>query len=488
MVDQLPPFDLEAEKVLIVGLIEDPSQIDAVEADLRVEDMYDPTHRDVLDAIYSLRKDASPTDSATLCRRIKDCHGQARASTAVRALADLLLHYPYCNDVLGHSGAIRTASQNRRLMADLERAAGLARLGQGDEARAIVDRVSRVDVAESRVLTVRELLSDSGTRARREPDAVEKWTTLHWELDGYIGSLRRGCSYVVGMFTNTGKTSWMIAVANQMLLKRDGVLMVSFEDSKEIYGDKLLAMRALVSADRLRDNELTRDEQNRIEDVIAHAEDEPVYLDARGKSVEWVMPRIKTLVRRHGLKCVMIDYIQKVRRETAAQDERLRMRDTFNDLSDCGKNLNCVTVIASQLTKTNDKPIPDEYSIRECKDIADGADYILIGYRPEKDVMQDGAVVAKAGSTIIKVAKAKMGHKKQVVMRWNSESACFDNYSKPAGAPREIKLPGSRVGGSQMRTFKYDEDDLGSVADNVIDSRLPPEPDYDPDELNPDNF
>ena len=179
MVDQLPPFDLEAEKVLIVGLIEDPSQIDAVEADLRIEDMYDPIHRDVLDAIYSLRKDASPTDSATVCRRIKDCHGQARGSAAVRALADLLLHYPYCNDVLGHSGAIRAASQNRRLMADLERAAGLARLGQGDEARAIVDRVSRADVAESRVLTVKELLSDSGTRARREPDAVEKWTTLH---------------------------------------------------------------------------------------------------------------------------------------------------------------------------------------------------------------------------------------------------------------------------------------------------------------------
>ncbi len=487
MADQLPPFDLEAEKVLITGLLEDPSQIDAVEADLRPEDMYDPIHRDTLEAIYALRKDASPTDSATVCRRIKDCHGQARGSAAVRLLADLILHYPYCGDVLGHSGAIRTASQNRKLMADLERAAGLARLGQGDEARAIVDRVSRVDVAESRVLTVRELLEASAHRAKRDASEVEKWSTLHWELDGFIGGLRRGFSYVIGMFTNCGKSSWLIGVADEMLRGGHGVLIVTFEDDRSIYGDRLLARRALINANRLRDNELTSDEIERVDDVLLRAEDMPVYLDARGKSVEWVLPRIKTLVRRHGIKCLMIDFIQKVRRDAKAQDERIRMRNTFDDLSDCGKNLNCVTIIASQLTPTNDKPIPDEYSIRDCKDMANNADYIFIGYRPDKDVTQDGKVVAAAGSTIIKVAKAKMGQKKQVVMSWNSESACFDNHKKPAGTVHEIKLPGPRVGGFRKRTFTYNEDDLGAVADNVDDPRLPREPDLD-SELNPDNF
>ena len=426
-----PPSDIEAEKALLDALLEDSEQIDAVEAELQPGDMWGNTHKEILAALYACRANGEPCDSTTVCRRIMASAGAERAHNAVLDIAGFTGMHPAGSDVLGHSKAILTASRNRKLLHSLERAAGKARLNLGDEATAIVEDISRKQVTDSRVLTVREILTSAGERANRSADSVEKFTTLHHELDQMIGGLRRKFSYVIGAFTNVGKSSWLIGVADEMLHLGIGVLIVSVEDDESIYGDRLLARRALVSADHIRDNELTPEESKSIDRVIQAAEDAPVYLNATGKPVEWILPRIKTLVRRHGLKCVMIDYIQKVRRERPMADQRLSIKATFDELSDLGKNLECVTIIASQLTKNRDNAVPDEYSLRECQDMANGADYILIGYRPEKTTEKNDGEIVPAGSTVFKVAKAKLGRKGQVVMQWNTVSACFDTVFKP---------------------------------------------------------
>jgi replicative DNA helicase len=455
-----PPNDVAAERALLDALLDDPDQIDAVEAELQPSDMWDNTHKDLLAALYSCRASSEPCDSTTVCRQIMATAGPSRAQDAVRAIHGFAGTSPFGADVLGHSRAILTASRNRKLLAALEQAAGKARLNQGDEARAAVEEISRTQVCDSRVLTVREILTSAGERANRSADTVEKWTTLHHDLDQMIGGLRCKFSYVIGAFTNVGKSSWLIGVADEMLVRKTGVLIVSVEDDESIYGDRLLARRALVSADHIRDNTLTPEESKSIDRVIQSAEDAPVYLNATGKPVEWILPRIKTLVTRHGLKCVMIDYIQKVRRERPMADQRLSIKATFDELSDLGKNLGCVTIIASQLTKNRENAVPDEYSLRECQDMANGADYILIGYRPEKETTRNDGEIVPAGSTVFKVAKAKLGRKGQVVMQWNTLSACFDTVLKPKFATE------------RDRACERAVESLGFAADNDDDSDM----------------
>lgn len=454
-----PPSDIEAEKALLDALLDDPSQIDAVEADLHPSDMWDNTHKDILASLYECRANSEPCDSATVCRRIRASLGSKRAHNAVMAIAGFTGMSPAGSDVLGHSRAILTASRNRKLLASLEQAAGKARLNHGEESLAILETINRTQVLDSRVLTVREILTSAGERAARSPDCVEKWTALHYDLDQMIGGLRRNFSYVIGAFTNVGKSSWIIGVADEMLRKKTGVLIVSVEDDESIYGDRLLARRALVSADHIRDNTLTPEESKSIDRQIQSAEDAPVYLNATGKPVEWIVPRIKTLVKRHNLKCIMIDYIQKVRRERPMADQRLSVKATFDELSDTGKNLGCVTIIASQLTKNKDNSVPDEYSLRECQDMSNGADYILIGYRPDKETKKQDGEIVPAGATVFKVAKAKLGRKGQVTMAWDTVSACFTTVSKPAYKTERDRACERAIESIDFRADNEDEKD-----------------------------
>lgn len=279
---------------------------------------------------------------------------------------------------------------------------------------------------EPRVLTVKQLLGDSVIRTM-STKSRESCTSLHWRLDEMTGGIRPGHVWVFGAETNWGKSSYLVAVADENIQRKRTVLIVSSEDSESIYADRLMARRSRVSASRLRDGKLTPEELSKVNVVASNAENLPVFLDARGKNIESICKQVDVLIKKHAVDLVAFDYLQEFRTSQRYENnERVKFRDIASQMRGVVKDNNIAGMILSQITVQDGKKYPDKHSIRESRDVSNAAEVVALGFTPSEDIPgKDGSHI-NAGSRCIKIDKAKDGWKGAVMMGWNTESACFE--------------------------------------------------------------
>jgi replicative DNA helicase len=313
------------------------------------------------------------------------------------------------------------------------------------EGTAVADEVPRI-------LTVRELLTGSGTRSRSRRRDVYG-TTGHHKLDAITGGLRPGDCWLVGADTSWGKSSFAVMVIDENLRRGKQVLLVSSEDSEHTYGDRLMCRRSRVPAQSLRDRRLTAADQEAIARVESEARPDPVFIDARGKTVEWLAPQVKRAVREYGIEVVIFDYIGAFTCKIGQQDRRNAVTYTARVLTDVAKTAKpggVCGILLSQLTIAEEGTEPGKYAFRDSKDLVQMAEIALVGFLAPKDSVEHGV---RAGDRVMKVAKCKQGEAgKKVLMAWDPVVACFDAVHDEEARRLDQLTDG-------MRDWRSDDDD-----------------------------
>lgn len=303
---------------------------------------------------------------------------------------------------------------------------------------------SRIVAADvPRVLTVQDLLLESrrGATERRTRGLI---TTGMGKIDGITGGLQDGFVWIFGASTGWGKSSLSVMIADENLKAKQPkrTLIVSVEDSERIYGDRLMCRRARISADRLRKKRLSREEIAAVTDIANRGEDAPVFLDARGKGVEWTAKHTKRIIIEQQIDLVIFDYLQAFDNEKPQQDRRNQINYIGRTLTDVVKNARggsgIAGIIMSQITEDAKKVIPDKYSIRESKDVAHAAEVVVLGFTPVQDILPAGAErgdtepIARKGQRHVYIDKVKNGPRGAILpMSWDNESACFNAEADP---------------------------------------------------------
>jgi replicative DNA helicase len=239
-----------------------------------------------------------------------------------------------------------------------------------------------------------------------------------WTLSG-------GPHFMLGDFTVTHNTSFAVAIADEVMSQGKRALIVGNEDPEELYGRRLLARRSGVSAVRLRDRNMSDAEIKAAVDVVAMAKPDPLYLDAVGRYAEDVASDVASLCASEGIDLVIFDYMQKARSRKNHQDRRTELsyiRDLYGDTS---KRANACSFQLTQLTGVKDGERPGRENIRDCKDLAHGAEYVLFGWTPPD-----------SEERLLYVDKAKDGAKDvDVKLHWDSHSASFRSKPKSSYEP-----------------------------------------------------
>jgi len=276
-----------------------------------------------------------------------------------------------------------------------------------------------------RILTVKQLLDASAERALSRAPRGSCTTGVN-KLDDATGGLRPGHVWVFGADTNWGKSSFLIMLADENMKKGKRVLIVTSEDDESIYGDRLMVRRSKVNAKRYRDRKLWDDELARVTDIVASAQPDPVFLDARGKPAETVAAQVKWAIREHRIDVVCYDYLQEFRSSKRYQDRRNEVSEVAAMLREAIKTSGKTGIIFSQITVNAEKKYPDKHSIRESRDVSNAAEVIVLGFTPTTPITRaDGSVVVDAGRKCALVDKAKDGIKGAVELDWDDESASF---------------------------------------------------------------
>jgi replicative DNA helicase len=194
----------------------------------------------------------------------------------------------------------------------------------------------------------------------------------------------------------------------------------------DVYADRLLARRAEISAKNLRDRKLLPSEVSRITGVVNASEAVPVYIDARRWPVENLIPHLKAIIKEEKIDIVAFDYVQEFQSKRRWQDERVKYREIASMLRHVAKDANISALLFSQLTLSQDTKIPNRSNIRECKDIANASEVIVIGFEPDKEIPTVKGPEIKAGTKCLFVDKCKNGPRGiKFPMFWNDMSASF---------------------------------------------------------------
>jgi replicative DNA helicase len=292
-------------------------------------------------------------------------------------------------------------------------------------------QVRQLPLAGPRVLTVLDILTASVMRLG-ETKGVN-CTTGNFELDRITGGFRPGFTWLFGAATSFGKSSWLVAVADDNIKRGKKILIVSSEDTEEVYGDRLMVRRAKVDAMRYRDGRPHDFERERINAELAKAEEVPVFVDARRYPVEDLAGHLTKVIREQRVDLVAFDYVQEFRSKRRWQDERVKFREIASILRHVAKDAKIPGIIFSQLTTTERTKIPTRDNIRESRDMAHGAEVIVLGFEPDAELKDPkGHSIAFEGDKCLFIDKVKNGPRNRIVRApWNEDSACFETVLDP---------------------------------------------------------
>lgn len=288
---------------------------------------------------------------------------------------------------------------------------------------------------EARVLTVRELLGDSFSRAVAPVQEQRVITTGHYKLDKDTGGYRKDAVWIKGGKSSFGKSSDLVMTVDENIKRGFRILIVTCEDGPDLYGDRLMIRRARVDPFRFQARKLNREERERVGHVVGQAEDVPVLLDSRGKSVEWAVKQARRLIRLEGVDLVAFDYLHAFDQEKPDNrngDRRSSLNYIARTMTDLIKTEGKAGIIYAQITPDSKDDgrgnVPDMYCIRDSKDVVNAAEVVAIGFQPQVTLTR-GQDTFAINERVFHLAKNKPGPAPKgglYLMSSDTEHGCFD--------------------------------------------------------------
>jgi len=393
--DQVPPQNLEAEEVVLGGILLDPDAIGRVADILQPEAFYLGAHREIYRTALMLHSQGKPTDLTAMGAWLADT-GQLEKVGGTARLSELV-------DRTLSTASLETVA---RLVMDKHLRRQLIRSGNNvirlgfDQAKPM-EQV--LDEAEQEIFAISQSKPSAGltptaailTSTFNEIESRSLGTSVagipvnFYDLDAITQGLQRSDLIIVAGRPAMGKTSIVLNIAKNVAQLHDlPVCVFSLEMSKEQLTYRLLSMEVGIESGRLRTGRLQQEEWPLLGQAINTLGQLPVFIDDKPNAGVLEMRSLcRRLMAEQGrdLGLVVIDYLQLM--EGSTPDNRVQeLSRITRGLKGMARELNVPVIALSQLSRgvearTNKRPMLSD--LRESGSIEQDADLVLMIYRDE---------------------------------------------------------------------------------------------------------
>ena len=300
-------------------------------------------------------------------------------------------------------------------------------------------------------------------------------------LDKYTTGLNKSDFILIGARPAMGKTAFVLSMAKNIAVDyRNPVALFSLEMSNVQLVNRLIANVCEIPSEKIKSGQLANYEWQQLDYKLKNLMDAPLYVDdTPSLSVFELRTKARRLVREHGVRIIIIDYLQLMNASGMAFGSRQEEVSTISrSLKGLAKELSIPIIALSQLNRGVesregiDGKRPQLSDLRESGAIEQDADMVCFIHRPEYyKIFQDDRGNDLRGMAEIVIAKHRNGAVGEVLLRFKGE---FTRFSNPED-DMVIPMPGEPAGamlGSKMNTGN-----AGSIP--------PPAPDFAPQTENP---
>jgi replicative DNA helicase len=388
MTETLPPHNLEAEKLLIGGLLCDQREMDLCMEILQPSDLYDGNHQ-------------------TLWHEMVTSHVLDKPMALVHAedaLAwDLKVNAPVGTGLTRYAKVVKEEANKRRVYEMGHKAVKQANNGQ--TAQELIDTLSgELADIESQGASEAISMSSAMVGALGHVESVQKGnggrvgrSTGFERLDHMLGGLAPGALYLIAARPSIGKTSLGLSMALASSQVEEGnVLIVSMEMSREELSLRFLSLQSHISLAKIRTGRtptealsyeyLTKGDFTALSAAAGELSDLPILIDDTANvTPSSLRNHVKRLNTKGDLGLVVVDYVQLMNGDRKGMDDYQRVSEASRHLKLIALEFHVPVIAMSQLNRECEKrgdKRPQLSDLRETGSLEQDADAVMFIYRP----------------------------------------------------------------------------------------------------------
>ena len=433
--ERIPPHNEEAERSALGAVMLNKEVLLDVTEEVKPEDFYNESHREIFDAIMNLYRENTAVDMLTVCEELN--RRKTLDMVGGRAyIATLTAEVPSTANAGEYAKIVSEKAMLRRLITAAEditikgyddkmAAEELLDYAEGDIFR-IAQKRQRNDYAKIQDVLMKNLrIIDQAVQNKGQ---VIGLPTGFKQLDEKTSGLQPSDLIIVAARPGMGKTAFALNIAQQSAVKAGAsVLIFSLEMSQEQLGQRLIAMQARVESEKLKKGTLDLKDWDRINFALNELNNTKIVIDdTPGISIMEMRNKCRRLKAEQGLDLIVVDYLQLMTFDGRADSRQQEISALSRHLKLLAREMNCPVIVLSQLSRApelrQDKR-PMLSDLRESGSIEQDADIVMFLYRD--DYYNENT--EKPGVCEINIAKHRSGPTDRIDLPWGARYTKFSD-------------------------------------------------------------
>ncbi len=474
------PQQLDFERAVLGALLVEQESYEQVADLLEPDSFYDPRHKIIYQAIRELQISQRPVDVITVPQYL-ETKGELEEAGGILYIAELSQNVITSAHIDYQAKIIHQKYQARRLITFASKVLS----GAFDPTKDVGDLMeeteqSLYDISEQTQRTtvtqidpVLEAAMKKLEETMGRPEGLSGLSTGFEKLDKFTNGWQNSDLVIIAARPAMGKTAFILSMLKRMSVDmRIPVAMFSLEMSKVQLAYRLISNVCEIPGETLKSGQLSLLEQTQLDARIVELFGAPIYLDdTSALSIFELRTKARRLVREHGIKMILIDYLQLMNASGmnfGSRQEEVSM--ISRNLKGLAKDLNIPIIALSQLNRGlesregNEGKRPQLSDLRESGAIEQDADMVCFIHRPEYYKIMEVDGVNMKGKAEFIIAKHRNGAVGIVNMRFHHQFARFEDYDDNSGP----SMPGSQYGTTKSsKLTKEEQEKLGSMTLDV---------------------
>lgn len=435
--NQLPPQNIDAEEIILGGILFDQNAMGKIIDILPPEAFYIEAHKQIYEVARKLYFLGSPIDLMTVTTWLNDNKLLEKIGGTTK-LANLIDRTVTAVNVERYVPLVMD-KYLRRLLINAGREILQLGFDTTKNLDIVLDEAEQkiFNLTQSRILQGLLPISDTLIETFSEIEKLHQKLVLpgisssFYDLDALTSGFQRSDLIIIAGRPAMGKTSFALNIAAN-IAKEQGlaVAIFSLEMSREQLAMRLLSGEAKIESNKLRSGRITENEMEPLAEAMGNLSALPIYID---DTSNLTIMQMRSEVRRlqaeqkGNLGLILLDYLQLM--EGGSDNRVQELSKITRSLKGLAREINAPIIALSQLSRgveqrTSKRPMLSD--LRESGSIEQDADLVLMLYRDE---YYNPESVDRGIAEII-VAKHRNGPTGQVKLIFRPELTQFLNLQK----------------------------------------------------------
>ncbi len=401
---KLPPQALELEDAVLGALMIESDAFSRISEILRTSDcFYKVTNQKIFQAIKTLAAQNKPIDMLTVENQLEKDHTLDEVGGKY-ALAVLTENVATAAHIEEHANIIYEKYLARRMIL----LSSEIQTNAFDPSKDVNDLIQEAegkifDISQTShkkdVVSIAEIIPAAIQRIE-EASKNEGTTTGiksgFFKLDKITSGWQRSDLIIMAARPAMGKTAFVLTMAKNMAADNIPVAFFTLEMSSIQLVNRLIVNASELSGEKIKSGKLNQQEFTELTKGIAHLENLPLFIDETPSlSVMELRTKARRLVAEHGVKVIIIDYLQLMNASGMSYSNREgEVSIISRSLKALAKELDVPIIALSQLNRNvesrgggSDNKLeakkPQLSDLRESGAIEQDADMVCFIHRPE---------------------------------------------------------------------------------------------------------